>query len=93
MFCHDKATASGNLVLTADESYADLVNVAPDNAVARNRGLLRVVPDDPAQSFLIVKVTQPPLGEGSKMPLTGTPLTAEQIALLTGWIEAGAPQD
>ena len=93
MFCHDKATASGNLVLTADESYADLVNVTPDNAVARNRGLLRVVPDDPAQSFLIVKVTQPPLGEGSKMPLTGTPLTAEQIALLTGWIEAGAPQD
>ena len=93
MFCHDKATASGNLVLTADESYADLVNVAPDNAVARNRGLLRVVPDDPAQSFLIVKVTQPPRGEGSKMPLTGTPLTAEQIALLTGWIEAGAPED
>jgi len=93
MFCHDKATASGNLVLTADESYANLVNVTPDNAVARNRGLLRVVPDDPAQSFLIVKVTQPPLGEGSKMPLTGTPLTAEQIALLTGWIEAGAPQD
>jgi len=93
MFCHDKATASGNLVLTADESYANLVNVTPDNAVARNRGLLRVVPDEPAQSFLIVKVTQPPLGEGSKMPLTGTPLTAEQIALLTGWIEAGAPQD
>jgi hypothetical protein len=94
MFCHDAATASGDLVLIDEAtSYANLVDVEPDNRVARNRGLLRVIPNDPAQSFLIVKVTDPPLGEGSRMPLIGKPLTAEQIALLVGWIEAGAPEN
>jgi hypothetical protein len=94
MFCHDAATASGDLVLTDEAvSYADLVGVEPDNRVARDRGLLRVVPNQPLQSFLIVKVTNPPLGEGSRMPLIGAPLTVEQIALLVGWIEAGAPED
>lgn len=90
-FCHDAETASGNLVLTDGVSYSNLVGVEPDNAVARTKGLLRVVPNAPADSFLIIKVTEPARGEGSKMPLTGAPLTPEQIALLTGWIEAGAP--
>ena len=94
MFCHDAATASGDLVLIDEAtSYANLVDVEPDNRVARNRGLLRVIANDPEQSFLIVKVTDPPLGEGSRMPLIGEPLTAEQIALLVGWIEAGAPEN
>lgn len=92
MFCHDAATASADLVLSDQAtSWANLVNVEPDNRVARQRGLLRVIPDQPANSFLIVKVTDPPLGEGSRMPLIGAPLTAEQVALLVGWIEAGAP--
>jgi hypothetical protein len=91
-FCHDAATASGNLVLSDGQSYGNLVGVQPDNAVARTNGLLRVQPNDPANSYLMVKVaSRPPLGMGSQMPLTGAPLTAEQIALLTGWIEAGAP--
>jgi hypothetical protein len=90
-FCHDAETASGNLVLTEGQSYANLVGVQPDNAVARNKGLVRVQPNAPADSFLIIKVTDPALGEGNMMPLTGLPLTPEQIALLTGWIEAGAP--
>lgn len=90
--CHDTSTASANLVLAEGQSYGNLVNVQPDNFAAIAKGLLRVQPNDPANSFLIVKVSgKPPLGEGSQMPLTGTPLTAEQIALLTGWIEAGAP--
>ena len=91
-FCHDATTASGNLVLTDGVSYGNLVGIEPDNPVARAKGLLRVRANDPTNSFLIVKLTgKPPLGMGSKMPLSGTPLTAEQIALLTGWIEAGAP--
>lgn len=90
-FCHDAATASANLDLSDGQSYANLVGVQPDNAVARGKGLLRVVPNAPADSFLIIKVTDPALGEGSRMPLTGAPLTAEQIALLVGWIDAGAP--
>ena len=93
-FCHDSTTAEANLNLSDGASYGNLVNVTPDNAVARDRGLLRVIPNDPSTSYLIVKVSgTPPIGEGSKMPLTGTPLTPEQIALLTGWINAGAPND
>ena len=64
-------------MLADGQSYGNLVGVPPDNAVARDKGLLRVQPNDPANSFLIVKVTgKPPLGEGSKMPLTGTPAHA-----------------
>jgi hypothetical protein len=80
----------GSLVLTADEVCPPRQRRA-DSAVARNRGLLPSSPTNRRRAS-DRQVTQPPLGEGSKMPLTGTPL-GEQIALLTGWIEAGAPQD
>lgn len=91
MFCHDAASRAGGLVLTEDVSYGNLVDVEPMNLAARGAGLLRVEPFAPADSFLIVKVTNPTLPQGSRMPLGGPPLTAEQIALLTEWIEAGAP--
>lgn len=90
-FCHDAQTMSAGLNLSSEASYAALIDVVPTNAVARTAGLLRVEPFVPANSFLIVKVTQPGVGQGSKMPLGGAPLSAEQVALLTGWIEAGAP--
>jgi hypothetical protein len=90
-FCHDAQTMSAGLDLSSGASYAALIDVVPTNAAARTAGLLRVEPFMPANSFLIVKVTQPGAGQGSKMPLGGAPLSAEQVALLTGWIEAGAP--
>ncbi len=93
MFCHDAATASGDLVLEADVSYGNLVDVEPMNLAARQAGLLRVEPFAPADSFLIIKVTNPTLPQGSRMPLGLPPLTPEQIALLTEWIESGAPQE
>lgn len=92
-FCHDAQTMSAGLNLSSGASYAALIDVVPTNAAARAAGLLRVDPFVPANSFLIVKVTQPGVGQGSKMPLGGVPLSAEQVALLTGWIEAGAPGD
>lgn len=92
-FCHDAAFASAGLDLSSESaSYASLVGVVPTNAVANAAGLLRVEPFAPLDSFLIVKVTMPRFGEGGRMPLIGEPLTAEQVALLTGWIEDGAPQ-
>ncbi len=89
--CHDAGTASADLVLAEGSSYSNLVNVPPENFAALDKGLLRVQPNDPANSFLIVKVTEPGVGEGRRMPLASPPLSAEQIALLTAWIEAGAP--
>src|SRR5215468_4102915 len=68
--CHAAATRSGGLSLVDGQSYADLVNVEPDNAAAKAAGLLRVVPDHPEQSFLMRKVTGDlSSGEGSQMPL------------------------
>ena len=91
-FCHDASTKSGNLDLEAGVSYGQLVDVVPDNANARNAGLLRVDPGNAANSFLLVKVQGPPPGQGGRMPLGQPKLSDAQIALINQWIAAGAPQ-
>jgi len=90
-FCHSAQARSGNLVLEAGQSYANLVGVAPSNAAARSAGMLRVDPEMPENSFLLVKLTQPSSAAfGSRMPLVGTPLSAEEIDAVREWILAGA---
>ena len=92
-FCHDLQGQMGGLVLVEGQSYANLVGVVPQNAAAAAAGLLRVTPNDPDKSFLVTKVAgQPPLVEGSQMPLGKTPLTAAQVQLIRDWISAGAQQ-
>jgi len=90
VFCHDAQTMSGSLILEADVSYDELVGAEPDNAAARTDGLLRVEPFAADNSFLIVKLGDPPLVYGSPMPLIGPRLSEEQISLIRGWIETGA---
>lgn len=84
-FCHSAATASENLVLAAGAAYSNLVNVQSFES-----SLLRVAPGDPTKSFLIVKLTGPPLGEGAQMPSGQLPLSAAQIQLIRDWITQGA---
>lgn len=52
----------------------------------------RVIPGDPDNSLLIVKVeaTADGDGHGAPMPMVYEPLTAEEIALVRRWIEEGA---
>lgn len=89
--CHDSATRAGNLSLVAGESYDQLVDIEPDNAVARANGLLRVEPFSVAGSFLVKKLTGVlEQGEGARMPLGAAELPAAQIAFIVAWIEAGA---
>ena len=90
MFCHDLAFRSGNLVLVEGQSYAQLVDVVPDNAAARNAGLLRVDPGVVDNSFLVIKVEGPPPAMGFRMPFGKDPLSAEQIELIRRWIAEGA---
>jgi hypothetical protein len=90
--CHDARSATANLVLEDGVSYGQLVGIAPDTLSARTAGLLRVDPGHPENSFLLVKLLGPPPGQGSRMPLTGDPLTAEEIDLIRNWILQGAPQ-
>ncbi|MDX2168530.1 MAG: hypothetical protein SF182_15755 [Deltaproteobacteria bacterium] len=93
LFCHDLQGASNNLVLTPDVSYGDLVNVDPTNPAALAAGMKRVVPNDTANSYLLLKLTGPltiPLG--SRMPLAQPTLPPEQIQLVVDWINSGATQ-
>jgi uncharacterized protein (TIGR03118 family) len=70
---------------SAASSFAALVNVASIERPA----LMRVKPSDSANSYLVNKLRGVDI-TGSQMPLGGTPLTAEQIAEVTSWIDAGA---
>lgn len=88
--CHDSVFKSGNLVLEEGESYDQLVGVEPDILSAREAGFFRVDPENPENSFLVVKIEGPPLGEGSRMPLTGRLLTADEVQLIRNWIAQGA---
>jgi hypothetical protein len=89
--CHGAGRA-GMLDLRPGAAYANLVGVEPDNAAAREKGWLRVTAADVGRSFLSVKIrgTVGP-DEGSRMPLTGDPLTVTELELIDAWIAAGAP--
>ncbi|MGH7788670.1 MAG: hypothetical protein ACRERC_17505 [Candidatus Binatia bacterium] len=91
-FCHDTATASGDLVLESAVSYGQLFEVEPENALARQEGLLRVEPNNLDASYLLTKLIGPtnPL-LGARMPFGQPKLPEEQIQLVRDWIEAGAP--
>jgi hypothetical protein len=89
-YCHEPLFKTGDLVLTPDESYNQLVGVEPDFPSAREDGFLRVDPGNPENSFLLVKLEGPPLEQGGRMPLTGAFLTPDQVQLIRDWIAQGA---
>jgi Ca2+-binding RTX toxin-like protein len=83
--CHSGGGAPQGLRLDAANSYANLVNV-PSNEVP---SLLRVEPGNPDDSYLVQKI-EGTASVGGRMPLGGTPLNAETIALIRQWISEGA---
>jgi hypothetical protein len=89
--CHDSTSRTGNLDLSDGQSHDELVGVQPSIDQARDDGFLRVDPGHPENSFLLVKLEGPPLGEGGRMPLNGPPfLTSGEVDLVRTWIENGA---
>ena len=88
--CHGAEGGRGGLVLTADQAYANLVNVVADNDAAKAKGKKRVVPGDPDNSFLLQKLTGPATDEGDLMPDRGQPLDPAAIAAIRTWIANGA---
>jgi uncharacterized protein (TIGR03118 family) len=70
---------------SAASSFAALVNVASIERPA----LMRVQPGNSTNSYIIHKLKGVDI-TGSQMPLGGTPFTADQIAEVEGWINAGA---
>ncbi len=77
--CHGASKTQGGLRL---DSYTQLMEGGRDGAV--------IIPDNPARSLLLVRVTLPP-SHKRFMPAEGKPpLTAEQIAWIKAWIQQGA---
>jgi urease beta subunit len=89
--CHNTqfAQVNGGLDLSRDAAYASLVNVASRGKA----GAVRVVPGNPAGSYLIHKLEGRSDIVGVRMPVSGPFLTAGQIAVIQRWIELGARRD
>jgi hypothetical protein len=83
--CHSGAAAPLGLRLDEGVSYALLVN-APSTEVP---SLLRVAPGNPDNSYLIQKL-EGTAAVGARMPLGGSPLPPETIAVVRQWILEGA---
>lgn len=104
--CHLAGTSfarQSDLILTADVSYEQLINRAPNNTAAREDGLL-LVGDQGLESiyssFLWEKINvldqehfySDHPGYGTQMPLGGDPLTNGQLEYVRQWILSGAPK-
>ena len=85
--CHSGASAPEGLMLDAAHSYNLLVGV-PSNEVPT---FDRVKPGDPADSYIIIKLTNAPGIVGNQMPLGEKPLEPATIAAISQWITNGAP--
>jgi hypothetical protein len=99
--CHTSTgrAPAGGLNLNPDVAYDQLVNVPS----ARNPAATRVIPGDPDNSYLVLKLegatTCPPSTftrnciVGVRMPQNGPPfLTDGQIKIVRRWIAIGAPR-
>ena len=84
--CHAGGQPAGGLSLATGESFAALVGVESSQAP----GVLRVAAGEPDSSFLVVKLLPGP-SVGQQMPIGGM-LAEGQIATITAWIAAGAPE-
>lgn len=86
--CHDPLGQQSQMVLTAGQAYANIVNV---NSVEMP-SLKRVDPASFQDSYLYRKVTGAGI-TGDRMPQGLPPLSDAHIALIRDWIRRGAPND
>ncbi len=91
--CHSSAWAAAGLSLEPDVAYEQLVGRVPQNAKARELGMLLVKAGDPKQSFLMTKLTGSGVGFGDPMPRSYSSLSGVAIDAIRSWIAAGAPRD
>jgi hypothetical protein len=105
--CHYEGSSfarQSGLVLTPDVAYSQLVDRQPQNATARDDGLLRVGTkglESLGTSYLWEKIdarnqehfySDHPF-YGALMPLGGGPLTNGELELIKRWIVGGAPEN
>lgn len=89
--CHVTGNEAGGLILEAGMSHDYLVN-KPSTTMMGN-GMMRVLPGQPTQSYLLVALGGEPGSppEGTVMPWGGLPmLCAPEIDAIKRWVAAGA---
>lgn len=89
--CHNPSGGAFRQVgldMSTAGSYDSLVGVP-----ARQKGLLRVAPGDPENSYLLHKLEGRADIIAGRMPLRGPYLSDGQIAIIRRWIELGARRD
>lgn len=84
--CHTGAAAPLGLALDAGVAYANLVGVTS----VEMPSMRRVEPGNPDNSYIVWKIEGRSGIVGAQMPRGLPPLSAEQIAAVRGWIQAGA---
>lgn len=82
---HGPSLAEADLDLSAGRSFANLVNVP---SIQVELDLVR--PGDAENSYLIHKMDGRPGIVGRQMPIGRLPFSAEEIAVIRQWIDAGA---
>jgi hypothetical protein len=93
--CHDSQSQTGGLLLETGASYANLVDVTPQNPGAAGAGWKRVDATNasPDTSFLFHKLTGDLDGtQGARMPFGQPALDDYLVDVIRLWIEAGAPE-
>ncbi len=87
--CHTGPAAQHSLAFDdPDAAFASMVN-----APSRERpAWLRVVPGDPANSYLYQKLDPTVPVDGDRMPAGKLPLTDRELAVVRAWIQQGAPR-
>ena len=86
--CHDRLGRQESLILTADQSYANIVGVAS----VQMPSVRRITANDPNNSYLYRKITGVGI-TGDRMPQGGPFLSEAEIKLIRDWIRRGAPND
>lgn len=85
--CHIGASAPEGLRLDAADSYNLLVGVPSEEVPS----LLRVMPGDPDESYIVLKLQGSAGILGGRMPLGGPYLPQTTIDVIRQWITDGAP--
>jgi len=86
--CHTVDNQAGGLVLQTGMSRDELVN----RPATTQSGWVRVVPGQPAQSYLLVAIggAAGPMPPGGTMPIGAPVLCTEKIDAIRRWIAGGA---
>lgn len=87
--CHVDGVEPGDLRFDRepDRLWEELL----EDEAEQVESLMRVVPNAPADSYLVHKLVQRTPAVGAQMPIGGAPMDAEKVQVIVRWIVDGAP--